>query len=182
MLKQKNGQIGFVTVILAVVFTLGLVLGAVALYYAPEDSIREAAESFVVNKNSTFWSLFKENLVFELMWLLLLWVMGSSTVTAPFMGAVISLRGFVMGFSVSFMLTGEFDRLRLFLCNILPQCITALPIMSIFIIVCMVNSSDRKYKGNYQTEYFLRGLLFTFITAAVSIIEVWLMIAFEKIC
>ncbi len=180
MFKRKNGQMGAVAVTLAIVFTIGLVLGTVALFYVPEDITLEAIEAFGMKENASFGELFKENLAFEMMWMLILWMLGSSAVTAPFTGAVMSLRGFVIGFSISFMIAGELDRIKLFLCRILPQCVTALPVMSIFILTCVMYASEKKHKDNYQTGYFLRGALFMIITALSSICETWIMMLVEK--
>ncbi len=182
MFRQKNRQSGIIVIALAVVFTIGLVLGALALFYVPENVTEEAIEAFGLKENAVFPELFKENLTFELVWMVILWILGSSAVTAPFMSAVMSLRGFVMGFSVSFMIAGELEKTNLFLCRILPQCVTALPVMSAFILSCVIYGEDKGYQGGYQAGYFVRGILFVGVTVLVSVFETWLMILFEKFC
>lgn len=169
-----------VTVTLAAVFTIGLVLGTVALFYVPEEVVTDTAAAFGLSERTEFGEQFKESLAFELVWMLTVWLLGSSMLTAPFTGAVMSLRGFVMGFSIAFVLMSGLDRMRLFICSILPQCVTALPLMSAFILDCVVYSAEKRYKDNYRTGYFLRGVTFMLATVPVSALEAWLMMVFEK--
>ena len=150
MLKQRERQTEILAVALATVFTIGLILGAVALYYAPKNAVKDAAEAIVVTNELSFYTLFKKNLLFELLWLLLIWISGISSVTAPLMAAVVALRGFVIGFTVSFVFKGELNPLKLFLCSILPQCLVALPVLSIFVITCSQSYDKRNSAAPFQ--------------------------------
>lgn len=180
MFDRKRKQIGAVAVTLAMVFTIGLILGTVALFYVPSEVTADAAAAFGLSERGAFGEQFKESLAFELVWMLTVWLLGSSVLTAPFTGAVMSLRGFVIGFSLSFVLMSELDRMKLFVCSILPQCMTALPLMSIFILDCVIYASEKKYKDNYRTGYFLHGMLFMLVTVPMSALEAWLMMIFGK--
>lgn len=182
MFRRKNKETIALALILGIIFTIGLIGGTISLFYVPTDVVAEISEAFSLKENVTFVQLLKENIAFEMMWLLLLWLIGSSTVTFPFMGAIIALRGFIIGFSISFLHMGEFDKFKLFLYNILPQCITTLPVMSFYILACVIHDADKNYTDRYPGGYFIRGLIFMFVMLLFSVIETWLMIVLKKIC
>lgn len=182
MFKHKYKHLGVVTLALALFFTLGLVLGALALLYLPENIKSEAAIAFKITECTNFGEVFKENLTFELVWMLVLWMLGSSAVTAPFTGAVISLRGFVIGFSMAFMNTGDLDWFGMFVNSILPQCMTSLPLMSAFIIMCVLNNSGNRSGYNSQTGNFLRGALFFVLVVPFCAVETCIMMLLKKFC
>lgn len=182
MFKRKNKQIGLMLTVLIIVFTTGLILGTVALFYIPEDIISEARGAFspILDTNADFTAMFKENFVMEIVWILAIWILGSTNLTSSLTGAIMSVRGFVIGFSVAFVLTGGTDWVRFVICCILPQCMTALPVMTVFTIQCISYALERKYKDNVSARYFACGALFVGITAVATVAETWFMVLFRS--
>ena len=182
LFRHKYKHLNGIAFALGLFFTVGLVLGTLALLYVPQSIVSEAVATFKINKSESFGALFKENLTFELVWMFVLWMLGSSAVTASFTGAVISLRGFVIGFSMAFSNISELGWLGIFTRSILPQCITALPLMSAFVIMCTMQISGRSTGYNGQAGYFIRGGLFFVLLVPLCTLETWLMLFFEKFC
>lgn len=179
MLKRGTKRIMPIVIVIAVMFTLGLVLGALSLFYLPEEVVSEARNIFdPFNDNaSNFAEAFRESFMSEIVWLLCVWLLGCVSAMAPFACALITLRGFAVGFSVAFMITGGGEWVKFTASYILPQCLAAIPVMSIFTALCILNAIERKHKGK-QASYFVLGAAFVGITALVCLGEAWATILF----
>lgn len=175
MFTKKDRHYRIILIALTVLFAIGLILGTVALFYIPDEVTLEAQNAFGYESDTDFFSLFKENLFLELLWIVAIWILGSVAPTAPITASVIGLRGFVMGFSVAFIISGGGDWIKFVTGCILPQCATMLPVMSIFTIQCITLAIEKRYRENHGAVYFLRGALFIGVTALASLVETWLM-------
>lgn len=176
MFGKRRGSNGPMLTVLAIVFTVGLVLGAVSLFYIPTEVVSEARATFSQENtvNKTFGEMFKNNFMMEFVWIFAVWILGSLTFTAPFSGVVLSIRGFFVGFSVAFALTGENGGVRFITSYILPQCLLALPVMTVFTVLCIKDSLERKRKDGADVKYFAHGALFIAVTVITSMAETWL--------
>ncbi|MBQ8002765.1 MAG: stage II sporulation protein M [Clostridia bacterium] len=182
MFGRNSKKILPMTIVLVCVFGLGLILGTLALFYLPEDVLNEARLSFdpFASTDSSFPEAFRESFMTEVLWLLGIWLLGSMNFTAPFSCAVLSLRGFVIGFSVAFVITGGGDWVRFLLYYILPQCLAALPLMSIFVLLCTLHAVERKHKGQSRSTYLALGAVFIMLCALTATFEAWIAIYLIK--
>lgn len=182
MYGRKNRQLGVLLAVLAIVFTLGLVLGTVALFYIPKEIVVDARGAFepALDVSASVGEMFKENFMMESLWILAVWILGCTNLTAPLSGAVMSVRGFVIGFSVAFVLNGGNDWVKFVLCYIMPQCIAALPVMTVFSMQCILCTLEKKPGQGLSVGYFVRGALFVGIAAITAIAEAWLAILFRS--
>lgn len=180
MFKRKNGQCRIILISLAAVFALGLIFGTLALFYVPDEIRTEATQALKMPAEESFVALLKENFFFEVFWSVILWILGSSAVTAPFTGAVIALRGFAIGFSVAFVSGGDFNNTLFLFGSILPQCLTALPYMSFTAMLCIIYAQEKKYKDGNSLKYFLYGALFVCLSFFVAAAESGLMVFVKK--
>ncbi|MBQ3110942.1 MAG: hypothetical protein IJC69_07365 [Clostridia bacterium] len=171
MFKRKNGQHKAILISLALVFAVGLVLGTLALYYVPDEILKEAKQTLELSDNRSFLALLKENLCFEILWILALWIFGSNSFTAPFTGAVVALRGFVLGFTWAFILNDDFGKGLLYT-YVLPQCVTALPTMSLVALICILYGREKQHldRGG-SVDYLLYGIGFIFLAFLVAASE-----------
>ncbi len=176
MLARKNKSRGPLPAVLAVVFTVGLILGAMSLFYIPEEVVNEARDAFGTGivMNKTFREMYKNNFAMEVVWIVSIWILGSVSFSAPFSGAVLSVRGFFVGFSSAFLLTGEGSGMKFMACYILPQCLVAFPVMTMFTMQCLKDAVERKYNDKANVKYFVRGAIFVGITVVTAFTETWL--------
>ncbi|MBQ8540940.1 MAG: stage II sporulation protein M [Clostridia bacterium] len=180
MFRRKNGQCRIILISLAAMFALGLILGTLALFYLPDEIRTEATEALNMPTGESFTNLLKENFFFEVFWSVILWILGSSAVTAPFTGAVIALRGFAIGFSVAFISGGDFNNTLFLFGSILPQCLTALPFMSFAAMLCVIYAQEKRYKDGNSLKYFLYGAMFVCLALFVAAAESGLTVLVKK--
>ncbi len=175
MFERGTKRIMPIVIVIAVMFTLGLVLGTLSLFYLPEDVISETRNIFdPFNESaSSFAEAFRESFMSEIVWILCIWLLCSINATAPFACALITLRGFAVGFSIAFVITGGGQWVKFTASYILPQCLAAIPVMSIFAALCILNAVERKHKGKQGATYFVLGAVFIGITAVVCLGEAW---------
>lgn len=173
---RDNSKPVYIAVIL--LFAIGIVLGAVSFFHIPKEFIKDVNISFEAAGGESFVKRWKDNFLMELLWILAVWIFGNISFTAPFLGAVAALRGFLIGFSVTFILKSSDSAVRLILCNILPQTVTALPTLTIFIILAVKASIERKNGQNGDTASFLYGAVFILITVFTSALETALSVFF----
>lgn len=160
-----------IMIILLIIFTVGLVLGTVALFYMPENVIEEARAAFAIQADESFEDVFKTSFVMEFCWITAVWILGSISLTAPFTATVMALRGFLIGFSVAFVLTGKSSGQEIMLKAILPQCVIGLPMLSIFTMLCMRFVIERTSGENVNFRYFALGAVFALVTLLTACAE-----------
>lgn len=173
MFKIREVKAGAVLPVTAVVFSIGVILGTTALYYIPKEFVTEAREGLnsQLVLHEEFVRMWKSNFMAETLWIFAIWILGCASITAPFSGAVMSVRGFFIGFSVAFMLTGDNNGFKFIICYILPQAIVSLPVMTLTAIRVMGYAVERKHMQSSYGEYFICGALFICIAAASSAVQ-----------
>jgi stage II sporulation protein M len=126
-------------VFVTVVFTVGVVFGAVlvgALTLDMNQDIGRHLGNFFVNLGEdtaidpvrSFWSIFSLNIK----WLLLIWLLGMSVVGLPLVLLLDFLKGALVGFTVSFMIAQYgWNGVLFSLTGILPQNLILIPVMLI---------------------------------------------------
>ena len=171
MFKRKKGQCKAMTVSLAILFAVGLVLGTLALHYVPDEILKDVTQALEISDNKSFLVLLKENFCFEILWVAALWLSGTNGFSAPFTGAVIAMRGFVLGFTRAFILTGSHNE-NLLYTHLLPQCVTALPCMSLIALICILYAQEKSRHDRHNgVNYLLYGIGFVFLAFLMAAIE-----------
>ncbi len=160
-LKRKNLQDTPLVPILAIVFIVGVVLGAVSFYYINGDIIEEARDAFSLDKleNIKISEILRNNFLTELCWMIAIWFTASIGITTPLSAAVMGIRGFFTGFSVTFFIAWKENTRALLLANIVPQCLMALPVMTVYTLMCINTSINRGKDVNTDTKYFILGII-----------------------
>lgn len=180
MFKRKKGQYRAILIALAALFAVGLVLGTLALYYVPDEILKEATQALEISDNKSFLILLKENFYFEILWVAALWLLCSNGFTAPFSGAVVAMRGFVLGFTRALILTKRYNE-NLLYTRLLPQCITALPCMSLVALICILYAHGKAHPNSRSgVNYLLYGIGFACLAFLVATMESGLVLILEK--
>lgn len=180
MFKRKKGQSKTILVVLAFVFAIGLILGTLAFHYVPDETLEDATQALELSRNESFLILFKENFCFEILWVAALWLSGSNSFSAPFAGAIVAMRGFVLGFTRAFVLTGNHNE-KLLYTHVLPQCVTALPSMSLVALVCILRVREKTHHDRYgRANYLLYLIAFLCLTLLVAAFESGFMLILRK--
>ncbi len=165
-------------VVLALFFSVGLVLGSVSYFHIPNDVLNGVKFSFQ-ETTFDFSDNMKNNFITEFTWLGAVWLLNNMSLTAPVSGAVIALRGFLVGFCVTFIigLKSE-DMWGLLLSNILPQTLVAIPLLTCFTMLFIRISVNKKEQNGYDVSYFLAGAGGTVALIASSALETLLTMIF----
>lgn len=99
-----------VILFLMIIFISGIIFGSITV-----KMLSHSEKSELINYLSSFFQGFKENLVlkkkilaqqaifYNLKMIILLWVLGISIIGVPLIPVIVFLRGFVLGFAVSFL-------------------------------------------------------------------------------
>ncbi len=179
--KPRNEYIMIGTVVL-LLFMAGVVLGAVLIFYTPENLIEEARISFSVSDSSkvTLSGLIKNSFIIEFLWLFIIWLLAFGSVTAPFASAVMALRGLLIGFCMEFIISGGTKIKEVILTGILPQCLFGLPVMCVFTVLCFKFANERR-QGGFEGKYFVLGGIFTLTSFVASFLESLVTILFINI-
>ena len=160
--------------VLLIIFTAGVVLGAISVFHVPEEVSQEAGAVFsgseTLSKSAA--DIVKSDFSVEMIWMLLIWVLGTLSVLAPFIAATVAVRGFMIGFSASFIISvSETGTLHLLLAYVLPQCLFSLPVMTLFSILCIRSCMERRTGETTDVRYFVMGAAFVPIIIIMSLIE-----------
>lgn len=177
--KENNTPL---LVIIVLFFTLGLVLGSVAYFYVPENVLQDVSVSVNDEIPLSFSETMKRNFVSEIFWIIIIWILNNMSMTSPISGGVIAVRGFLIGFSITFInsMCGE-ERWHFLLCNILPQTLVAIPVLTIFTMRMMRLSVERKERGITDFGYLSTGAIFSIITLLTSALEAGISMVFIKL-
>lgn len=166
---RDNSKPIYIVVIL--LFSIGIVLGAVSFFHIPGEFTKDVNIAFEPIGKESFMKSWKDNFLIELLWIIAVWILNSISFTAPFTGAVVALRGFLVGFSVTFILKNAPNAISLILCNILPQTIIAMPTLTIFVILGIKASIEGKDRKNSDSANLMYGVVFIFIIVATTALE-----------
>lgn len=153
--------------------TIGVVIGGIMLYYVPENIIADANNMLDYKKMGTegFLSLFKSNFAAEFFWVFVIWGLGAVSFTTPFITIIVALRGFLMGFGTEFVMCTNKSAFKFLMGNILPQCVFALPLITVLALMCMKMSNERK-AGDYKDgKYFAVGGIYAVLSLITALLE-----------
>ena len=161
--KSARGKEKTIYPIVIFLFALGIVLGAVSFFHLPEET-GNIVIAFEEAEQNSFTESWKNNFFTELVWIIAVWMLSNVSFMAPFLGAVIALRGFLTGFSVAFILENSDNYMNLLLSGILPQMLISMPVLTVFIILITKD-------GKNDSTNFFTGAVFILITALSSGLE-----------
>lgn len=159
---------------LLIIFTAGVLLGAISVYHIPASLRSDAGEIVTrsLGENVSVYESVKNDFTVELVWSIVVWVLGTLSVLAPFIAATVALRGFTIGFSSAFILSlADGGRFKLICAFVLPQCVFSLPAMTIFSILCIRMCTERKAGEATDGKYFVFGAVFVPIIFILSVVE-----------
>ena len=178
LMRKNNSTFEPIWVVLAIVFTIGIVLGAIMLFNIPSEMIEGVRNSLVIYRENDFKLMFWHDFVIEACWIVAIWFLGSINILAPFSAAVVALRGFTTGFSVAFIFTGNDAVWKTIYTYIVPQCVVSLPVMTFCCAVCINLALMRKKGEGADGKYFCMMIASLLLTAIASLSETVLSMVF----
>lgn len=152
----------------AMIFSIGLILGSIA-YFSINDNVLSILQNLVLNDGQTysFVQMFRQCFFTESIWVTFAWLVAQISFMTPFSCAVIGIRGFVLGFTVSFVLYVKDNSFSILAKTIIPQCLFGVPLLTIVTVISVFNALDGRKTNSSQ----LKGLfieLFALMGAAIS--------------
>lgn len=159
---------------LLIIFTAGIILGTVSFINMPQKIIIQTGDIFTsaLENRSELKDIVYSQLVTETIWLSLIWILGTLSVMAPLIAAIIAVRGFTIGFSSAFIIAQLPEyKVKLLCTYILPQCLLSLPLMTFFSVLCIKSCINRHSGESSDTRYFAQGIIFFLLTLAASFLE-----------
>lgn len=171
-IKKAAGENFSLAAAILILFTAGVIFGAVSIFNLPAEISGEAGEvlSSAIYEAPAMEEI-KNNFASEAIWIIIIWVFGTLSTMAPLIAAAVAMRGFVIGFSCAFLIAGSGEALKLICAYIAPQCLFSLPLMTIFAIMCMRSCIERKSGEAQDMRYFVMGFVFLLSSLAVSAAE-----------
>lgn len=174
-------------VFLSIVLIAGIIAGSVTVNMISDiqmENILSFINGFLANINNIsvdYSSIFYLSLSNNLKTAVILIVLGLSVIGLPFILAVILFRGFVLGFTVGFLI-GQFGPkgIVLSVLSILPQnliilpCIVSIGVTSLTFAMAVIKNRIKNYQENYSqmvTGYLLLNLFFSFLLIISGLIE-----------
>lgn len=157
-----------------IIFTAGIIFGALAVFQIPAEISEEAGEimSSSLDKSVSVKDIVKNDFTTEAVWMIVIWILGTLSTMAPFIAAAIAMRGFIIGFSSAFIISERSgEAVKLLCAYVAPQCVLSLPVMTVFSIMCIRSCMDRKSGEATDSRYFAMGLIFMAVSFAASISE-----------
>lgn len=129
----------------------------------------------ILNENNiSSVALLKQSLLNNLQTVLLIWFLGVIVIGIPIVMGVLVLRGFVVGFTVGFLIESfGFKGFIFAFCAVLPQNIFIIPcllILSVISIKFSITILKNKFKKTVQYNFVNRLTKYTVSMAMVSII------------
>jgi stage II sporulation protein M len=196
IVKQiKNNALLYFLVL--VFFIAGITAGAFTV-----DALSSVQKEELVNYFQSFFSVlnsetvksaavFKQSLANNVQFILLIWILGITIIGIPLILMIVGIKGFIIGFSVSFLVEGMGVRGLLFaLVSILPQNLLIVPavvvagVMGISFSLSMLNRRKIRHKKSFSSEFLLYSVNFLtifFIVTVGSLIEGYITPVFMKL-
>ena len=177
---MKRNIVKYILILTLSLFTAGLISGAISLFYIPDDFANQLTENFEITLKTPkpYIELFKSNFSSEIIWVIIIWLLGNMRFTAPLSVGVVGIRGFFLGFGSSFILAFcEEKKLLLFSC-ILPQALFAISALTLLVTISIRNFAERVDIGRAETGRLVLGAAFFLVAAVVSALEAGFAILF----
>lgn len=149
--------------LLVAAFTLGVVAGSLFVNALPpveksdaEQRVEAAISRFRGGEVVPAGEVFRRSAVFNLKTALALWLMGMSTAGIPMIMAVLFARGFIVGFTVGFLVyQGGGSGLAFALASILPANLVAVPaLVALGAVACAFTLFRRERGSNPSRSQF----------------------------
>jgi len=197
MLKEyfKRNIIQYIFV--SIVLIVGIVAGSIAVNFMSDiqsNNIQSYINGFLANVNTVsvdYSSIFYLSLSNNLKTAILLILLGLSVIGIPFILGLILFRGFVLGFTVGFLIE-EFGTkgLILSLLSIFPQnliilpCLISIGVTGLTFAITVIRNRTRSYQESYSqmiSGYMLLNLFFSFLLIISGLIEGYISPVFIKL-
>ncbi|MGI6425597.1 MAG: stage II sporulation protein M [Tepidanaerobacteraceae bacterium] len=191
--KENMGKYVFLTIILII----GIIIGSITVNMISQiqvENILSFINGFLANINNLSVDrhfVFYVSLSNNLKTALILILLGFSIIGFPFILALISFRGFVLGFTVGFLIKQMGTKgIILSVLSILPQnliilpCIISIGVASLTFALTIIKSKMKNYQENYLqlvTGYLLLNLFFSIILVMAGLIEGYISPVFIKV-
>lgn len=193
ILKKKEILIGVL-----IVLVLGLLFGSIYITILNNNDKKEIMENVTLYfnsfKNISFQdklNIFKESFLKNVIYFLIMWVLGISMIGFPIILIMIFYRSFLFGFSIaSIFIRYKLSSIYKIIIYIFPGRIL-LFILSIFLAVFSINISNKLIKScfkkksfNFNTfggKYFLLLLICIILCSVTSLIDAFIMPLFYRI-
>jgi stage II sporulation protein M len=172
--RKFDGKILPLVLTILIIFALGEVFGALSVFQIPSDIFNDVTKiiSSSLDASMTMKEMIRNDFFTEIMWIIVIWVLGTLSTLSPFISAIVAVRGFIIGFSSTFIISYSAENaLRLLCVYVVPQCIMSLPVMTLFSIICIRSCMERRSGEATDLRYFIMGLLFTVISFVTSVSE-----------
>lgn len=172
-----------------IVFILGIGFGAIAVKTV-DYSTKEEVFSYFNNFMKTFrqieyngTALMSESMRFNLMNIFIIWAFGLSMVLMPLITVLIFFKGFVLGFTVGFLISEySFKGILVALAAVFPQNILVIPVyiissvMAIYISIMIFNYFRGKVriKADDFLKYSIEMAVLAVILLLASLIETYI--------
>ncbi|MFW5982267.1 MAG: stage II sporulation protein M [Halanaerobiaceae bacterium] len=178
-----------IIIFVLVVFILGISFGSIAVKTI-EHGVRENIFNYFNDFISGFDSIqfnrttfMTDNLKFNILNLFIIWAFGLSMVLMPLITVVVFLKGFVLGFTVSFLLSEySYKGILIALTAVLPQNLIIIPVFVLAAVMSIYMGGRIFYyyrgKNNLNFEeiisFSLEFLILTVIISLASLIETFI--------
>jgi stage II sporulation protein M len=180
-----------------VFFIAGIAAGAFTV-----DALSSVQKDELINYFQSFFSVlntetvqsaavFKQSLLNNIQFIVLIWVLGITIIGIPLILLIVGIKGFIVGFSVSFLVEGMgFRGLILALVSILPQNLLIVPsiiaagVLGISFSVTMLGRRKSRSKKSFSSELISYSANFLPVLAIVvvgSLIEGYITPVFMKL-
>lgn len=168
-------------IILSIIFMIGISSGAITINMIDVEQKKELVkflESFfkLINEDSVDnLMLIKQSFKNNLQTFILLWILGISIVGIPLVIALVLLRGFVIGFTVGFVVKElGFKGIIFSIFSILPQNIIFIPwiiVSSAFTLIFSIRFIKDKFTKAYNGNYINSAMVYTLIMSILFVIS-----------
>ncbi len=184
-------------IFLSIVLIAGIIVGSITVNMISDiqmESILSFINGFLANIDNISVdcaSIFYLSLSNNLKTAVVLILLGLSVIGLPFILAVIFFRGFVLGFTVGFLIEQLGPKgTVLSVLSILPQnliilpCIVSIGVTSLTFALAVIKNRIKHYQENYSqmvTGYLLLNLFFSFLLIISGLIEGYISPIFIKL-
>jgi len=183
-------------IFLSIILIIGIIAGSVTVNFISEiqtENIQSYLNGFLANVNNisvNYSSIFYLSMSNNMKTAVLLILLGLSVVGIPFILGIILFRGFVLGFTVGFLIEELGSKgLILSILSIFPQnlimipCIISIGVTGLTFAITVIKNRVKNYRENYSqmvSGYMLLNLFFSFLLVISGLIEGYISPIFIK--
>lgn len=183
-------------IFLSIILIIGIIIGSITVNLISDiqlENIQSFINGFLTNVNNIsvdYSSIFYLSMSNNMKTAVLLILLGLSVVGIPFILGIILFRGFVLGFTVGFLIEELGSKgLVLSVFSILPQnliilpCIISIGVTGLTFATTVIKNRIKNYHENYSqmvSGYMLLNLFFSFLLIISGLIEGYISPIFIK--